>query len=186
LLANTAESITGKEKPNVHNTQLVLVQYGKGERITHVSVHLFDEAGWNSAKEYCEKVNNTLNFSGGEWAHANIVHENVIEKVEKPLQMAMILDLDDSSVQEIIRNIDKQKLALALKSVDNAILEKIKKNMTKRAFKMLEEDMECMGPVRLLDVMYAQKKFLDIFSGSYRPVSFLRPGWNCNCKSKGG
>jgi hypothetical protein len=161
LLAGVAESITGKEQRNAHDTRIVLVQYGKDELITHVSVHLFDYAGWSSASEYCDKINNLV-FAGGEWIRANIVRENEIEKLEKPEKIETLLDLEDKAIQFIIRNINKQTLAVALKSIDNNILEKIKKNMTKRAVKMLEEDIKYMGPMRLSDVVDAQKKILNV------------------------
>jgi hypothetical protein len=161
LLAGAGVSINGEEQRNVHDARIVLVQYGKDELITHVSVHLFDYAGWSQANEFCDKINNLV-FAGGEWIRANIVRENEIEKLEKPEKIETLLDLEDKAIQFIIRNIDKQTLAVALKSIDNNILEKIKKNMTKRAAKMLEEDIKYMGPIRIKDVMEAQKEILNV------------------------
>ena len=161
LLAGAGVRISGKEQFDEHDTLIVLVQYGKEERITHVSVHLFDYARWGPANEFCEKINN-LFFAGGEWIRANIVHENEIEKLEKQERIERLLDLNDLAVQYIIRNIAKQTLAKALKNIDNNVLEKIRKNMTKRALKMLEDDMEYMGPVRIHDVMEAQKQIMNV------------------------
>ena len=161
LLAGAGVSINGEEQRNAHDTRIVLVQYGKDELITHVSVHLFDYAGWSSASEYCDKINNLV-FAGGEWIRANIVRENEIEKLEKPEKIDTLLDLEDKAIQFIIRNIDKYTLAVALQNIDNNIMEKIKKNMTKRAVKILEEDMEYMLPRALSDVVDAQKKILNV------------------------
>ena len=73
-----------------------------------------------------------------------------------------ILRLDDLAVQKVLRKIDMQDLAKALKSTDDRLKNKIFKNMTKRAATMLLEDMEYMGPVRLKDVEECQHKFLSI------------------------
>ena len=176
LLAEIAESITGKGKPNAHNTHIVLVQYGYYDDITHVSVHLFDEeAGRDSAKEYCEKINNVI-FSGSGWIHANIIHENAIEKLEKPFQVEMIRGLDDRAVQYVINRIDKYTLAVALYNIDSGILWKIKKNMTKRAVKMLEDDMKQMPNVAISYSMEAQKIILDLFYEAEKCGEIVIPG----------
>ena len=64
--------------------------------------------------------------------------------------------LDAMGVQVLLRNVDKEKLALALKGASDAIKELFFKNMSERAGKMMKEDMEAMGPVRLRDVDDAQ------------------------------
>ncbi|MDE6719506.1 MAG: flagellar motor switch protein FliG, partial [Treponemataceae bacterium] len=69
-----------------------------------------------------------------------------------------IVMLDDRSIQRVLREVDTQELAKALKSVDAEVQDKIFHNMSKRAASMLKEDMEFMGPVRLKDVEEAQQK----------------------------
>ena len=73
-----------------------------------------------------------------------------------------IVLLDDRSIQKILREIDGQEAAKALKGVDGEVQEKIFKNMSKNAAKMLKEDMDFMGPVRIKDVEEAQQKILAI------------------------
>jgi len=64
--------------------------------------------------------------------------------------------LDPSGVQTVIRNADKSKLALALKGASDQLKDLFFSNMSERAGKILREDMEAMGPVRLRDVDEAQ------------------------------
>jgi flagellar motor switch protein FliG len=65
--------------------------------------------------------------------------------------------LDPSGVQTLIRNVDKDKLALALKGANDGLKELFFSNMSERAAKILREDMGAMGPVRLRDVDEAQQ-----------------------------
>lgn len=64
--------------------------------------------------------------------------------------------IDPSGIQVVIRNIDKDKLGLALKGSSDTIKDLFFSNMSERASKILREDMEAMGPVRLKDVDEAQ------------------------------
>jgi len=73
-----------------------------------------------------------------------------------------IVMLDDRAIQKVMREVDSQELAKALKSVDTEVQDKIFRNMSKRAAGMLKEDMEFMGPIRLKDVEEAQQKIVSI------------------------
>jgi flagellar motor switch protein FliG len=64
--------------------------------------------------------------------------------------------LDPGGVQTLLRNIEKDKLPLALKGASEALRDLFLSNMSERASKMLKEDMGAMGPVRLRDVEEAQ------------------------------
>jgi flagellar motor switch protein FliG len=64
--------------------------------------------------------------------------------------------LDPSGVQTLIRTVDKSKMALALKGASDQLKDLFFSNMSERAGKLLREDMEAMGPVRLRDVDEAQ------------------------------
>ncbi len=64
--------------------------------------------------------------------------------------------LDPAGAQTLLRHIEKEKLALALKGASDAIKELFTANMSARAAKMLKEDMDSLGPVRLKDVEEAQ------------------------------
>ena len=68
--------------------------------------------------------------------------------------------LDPGSVQTLLRAIDKDKLALALKGASDTLRDLFFSNMSERAAKILREDMEIMGPVRLRDVDEAQSNII--------------------------
>jgi flagellar motor switch protein FliG len=73
-----------------------------------------------------------------------------------------LVDIDDRGMQALLREVNSEQLALALKAADSRLREKILKNMSKRAAEMLVEDMESRGPVRVADVQTAQKDVLVI------------------------
>ncbi len=73
-----------------------------------------------------------------------------------------IVLLDDRAIQKVLREVDTNELAKALKSVDSEVQDKIYRNMSKRAATLLKEDMEYMGPVRLKDVEESQQKIVSI------------------------
>lgn len=64
--------------------------------------------------------------------------------------------LDPAGVQTLLRSVDKNKLALALKGASDKLRDLFFSNMSERAGKIMREDMEGMGPVRLRDVDEAQ------------------------------
>ena len=64
--------------------------------------------------------------------------------------------LDPSGIQTLLRAVDKQKLATALKGASETLKDMFFTNMSERAAKIMREDMAAMGPVRLKDVDEAQ------------------------------
>jgi flagellar motor switch protein FliG len=70
--------------------------------------------------------------------------------------------LDPGSVQTLLRAVEKDKLALGLKGASDTLRDLFLSNMTERAAKMLREDMDMMGPVRLKDVDEAQMMMVNI------------------------
>jgi flagellar motor switch protein FliG len=70
--------------------------------------------------------------------------------------------LDTPSAQTLMRNIDKDKLAVALKGASETVRQFFFSNMSTRAAKMLVDDMQEMGPVRLRDVDEAQALLVNI------------------------
>lgn len=73
-----------------------------------------------------------------------------------------ILTLDDKSIQRVLREVDNNELAVALKSTTEEVQTVIFNNLSKRLAAMIKEDMEFMGPVRLKDVEEAQQKIVNI------------------------
>ncbi|TCK97888.1 flagellar motor switch protein FliG [Natranaerovirga hydrolytica] len=73
-----------------------------------------------------------------------------------------ILSLDDRSIQRVLREVDNNDLAVALKGSGEEVQNVIFKNLSSRLATMIKEDMEYMGPVRLKDVEESQQKIVNI------------------------
>jgi flagellar motor switch protein FliG len=70
--------------------------------------------------------------------------------------------LDTGSAQTLMRHIDKDKLAVALKGATDSVRKFFMSNMSSRAAKMLADDMGALGPVRLRDVDEAQAQLVNL------------------------
>ncbi|WP_396592703.1 flagellar motor switch protein FliG [Brevundimonas sp. R86498] len=70
--------------------------------------------------------------------------------------------LDPGGVQTLLRAVEKDQLALALKGASEVLREMFFTNMSERASKIMREDMESMGPVRLKDVDSAQMTMVQV------------------------
>jgi flagellar motor switch protein FliG len=73
-----------------------------------------------------------------------------------------LIKLDDRSVQELLKEVSKEDLPLALRGASPEVKEKFFRNMSNRAAQMLREDMEARGPVKLRDVEKAQQNILKV------------------------
>ena len=70
--------------------------------------------------------------------------------------------VDDRGLQELLKEIAKEDLILALRAVGETVKEAIFRNMSSRAAELLKDDMEAGGPVRLSDVEKAQRNILQV------------------------
>ncbi|WP_027624833.1 flagellar motor switch protein FliG [Clostridium lundense] len=73
-----------------------------------------------------------------------------------------IVTLDDVSIQRVLREVETKELALALKGCSEEVANVIFRNQSKRAATSLKEDMEFLGPVRIMDVEKAQQRIVGI------------------------
>ncbi len=73
-----------------------------------------------------------------------------------------ILLLDDRAIQRVLRDVDNNDLATALKGANEQVQNAIFNNLSKRLATMIKEDMEFMGPVRMKDVEEAQQKIVSV------------------------
>ena len=73
-----------------------------------------------------------------------------------------LMEVDDQSVQQLLREISSETLLVALKGTDPGLQEKFYRNMSKRAAEMLRDDLEAKGPVRVSEVEAAQKEILAV------------------------
>jgi len=71
-------------------------------------------------------------------------------------------DLDDKGIQTLLREVQSESLIVALKGSDQALRERIFKNMSTRAAETMREDLESKGPVRLSEVEAEQREILKI------------------------
>ena len=73
-----------------------------------------------------------------------------------------LAEVDDRGIQALLREVSSEVLIVALKGADDAIKDKIFRNMSKRASELLQDDLEAKGPVRISEVEAAQKEILTI------------------------
>jgi len=130
-------------------------------------------------KQFAGKASGKTSVLGGAKAAANIVNnldpgqESALMEQITAADQALaariqdlvfvfdnLIDLDDRSMQELMRNVPSDKLLIALKGADEILKQKIFKNMSQRAAEMLRDDLEAKGPVRLSEVEAAQKEIL--------------------------
>ena len=69
-----------------------------------------------------------------------------------------LLGVSDAGIRELLSQVDKKTLSMALKVVPDELRDHIFKTMSGRAVQMLKEDMEVLGPVRARDVTKAQQE----------------------------
>jgi flagellar motor switch protein FliG len=68
------------------------------------------------------------------------------------------LSVPEAGLRELLGQLDKKVLAMALKGASEQLKNHIFKTMSSRAVEMLKEDMEVLGPVRSRDVAKAQQE----------------------------
>src|SRR5690554_5885360 len=76
--------------------------------------------------------------------------------------LADLVDLDDRQMQPVLREVEGDRLGVALRRAEPHVREKMTRNLPPRAAEILLDDMEARGPVRLSDVEAAQKEILGI------------------------
>ena len=88
------------------------------------------------------------------------------EAAERIRQLMFTFDdlarVDGAGIQMLLRQVEKDQLGLALKGASDAVRELFFANMSERAGKMMKEDMEAMGAVRLKDVDEAQAAIVSV------------------------
>ncbi len=73
-----------------------------------------------------------------------------------------LADIEDASIQLVLKEIDTETLAIALKGAHEDLREKFLSNMSNRAAGMLRDDLEAQGPIRMSRVEEAQKSILQV------------------------
>ena len=73
-----------------------------------------------------------------------------------------LLGVPELGIRELLGQLDKKTLALALRGASEELKNLIFKSMSSRAVEMLKEDMEVLGAVRSKDVNHAQREIVDV------------------------
>ncbi|MDA9557533.1 flagellar motor switch protein FliG [Vibrio sp.] len=71
-----------------------------------------------------------------------------------------LVEIDDQSIQKLLRDVPQDALQKALKGADETLRQKIFKNMSRRAAEILQDDLEAMPPIKVSDVESSQKEIL--------------------------
>lgn len=71
-----------------------------------------------------------------------------------------LIYIDDKGIQNLLKEVDNQKLVIALKTAPEEIKVKLFNNMSNRASTLLQEDLEVLGPTKLSDVEKAQSEIV--------------------------
>lgn len=109
-----------------------------------------------------------LNFLGNtqETAVIESVREFDAELAQKILDEMFVfdnlMDLEDSAIQLVLREVQSESLVVALKGANESVREKVFTNMSQRAGEMLRDDLESKGPVKVSEVEAEQREILKI------------------------
>lgn len=89
--------------------------------------------------------------------------EELCNKIkDKMFVFENLVDMDNRSIQTLLRDISTDQLMLALKGTTEPVKEKIFGNMSKRAADLLRDDLDIQGPVKVTEVERAQREILSI------------------------
>lgn len=111
------------------------------------------------------EILNLMNGSQEDTALENIraYNEELASKiVDEMFLFENLIELDDRSVQVLLKQIDTNSLVIALKGAESELVDKFLRNMSQRAAQLVREEMETRGPVRLSQVETEQKAILAI------------------------
>jgi flagellar motor switch protein FliG len=108
------------------------------------------------------------------------IEENDPELADEIKQMMFVFEdivlVDDKGLQKVLRSVESQELAVALKAASEDVKQKIFKNMSERAAEILKEEMEVSGAVRMKDVTDAQQKITRIIQEMERKGELIISG----------
>ena len=108
------------------------------------------------------------------------IEENDPELAEEIRQNMFVFDdivlVDDRGLQKVLRSVESQELAIALKASTDEVKDKIFRNMSERAAEILKEEMEVSGAVKIKDVTDAQQKITKIVQDMERKGELVISG----------
>ena len=108
------------------------------------------------------------------------IEESDADLAEEIKQMMFVFEdvvlVDDKGLQKVLRSVESQELAVALKAASEEVKQKIFRNMSQRAAEILKEEMEVTGAVRMKDVTDAQQKITRIIQDMERKGELIITG----------
>jgi flagellar motor switch protein FliG len=138
------------------------VEKGLESRLSDIVSQTFDKAG---GVDSAAAILNLADRSTEKGIMENLETDDP-DLVEQIRRLMFVFEdmmlINDKGIQSVMKEVDNDELALALKTASDDLKEKIFGNMSERASQLIKEDMEYMGPVRLSDVEAAQQKIVDI------------------------
>ncbi len=138
------------------------VERGLEKRLAGLVSERFERVGGINA------VANILNMAGRATEKAILdgleqVDSQLVEQIRRLMFVFEdIIRVNDKGIQAVLKEVENDELALALKTASEDLKQKIFRNMSERAASMIKEEMEFMGPVRVSDVESAQQKIVDV------------------------
>jgi len=123
----------------------------KGKKLSGVKTiaDILNQCNRNNEQVILEKI----------FEHNNTLAESIKRSM---FTFEDLVKIDDRGIQNVLKEIGTEDLAVALKTTSEALKEKIFKNMSQRAVQMLKEEMQTKGPVRVSDVEKAQQTILRV------------------------
>ncbi len=138
------------------------VEKGLESRLSDIVSQTFDKAG---GVDSAAAILNLADRSTEKGILENLETDDpdLVEQIRRLMFVFEdIMLINDKGIQSVLKEVDNDELALALKTASDDLKEKMFGNMSERASQLIKEDMEYMGPVRLSDVEAAQQKIVDI------------------------
>ncbi len=138
------------------------VERGLESRLSNVLSQSFEQIGGvETVAEVLNLVDRTTEKGIMEGLEAE--DPDLVEEIRRLMFVFEdIMLVDDRGIQAVLKEVDNDELALALKMASEDLQEKVFSNMSERAAQLIAEDMEYMGPVRVSDVEAAQQRIVDI------------------------
>ncbi|MBK1618355.1 flagellar motor switch protein FliG [Lamprobacter modestohalophilus] len=117
--------------------------------------------GVRTAAEILNMMNTTQEEAAIETVRAH--SEDLAQKIiDEMFLFENLIELDDRSIQLLLKEIDTDSLVVALKGAPENLVEAFLRNMSSRASEMIREDMEARGPMRVSQVEAEQKAILQV------------------------
>lgn len=117
--------------------------------------------GVRTAAEILNLMNSALEETAIETVRAH--SEDLAQKIiDEMFLFENLMDLDDRSIQLVLKEIDTNSLVVALKGAPEGLMEKFLRNMSRRAADLMREDMEARGPIRVSQGEAEQKAILQV------------------------